>query len=73
MSGTDDTRAFLLGGVFDFVLHMVKRDPPIIVGNGYPRDSFITEFETWATGRGLKLDRIEMEKFRKACELKMLG
>jgi hypothetical protein len=73
MTSAEETRAFVLGAVFDFVMHMLKRDPAIIVGVGYPRDKFIQDFETWAAERGLTLDKIKVDDFRKACELKMLG
>jgi len=73
MSGAVDTRAFVLGAVFDFVMWCVRTDPAFIIGVGYPRDKFIAVFEAWAKERGLALERIDLEKFRQACELKMLG
>jgi hypothetical protein len=73
MNPAETTRAFILGAVFDFVLRCARRDPPMVVGIGYPRDRLIEEFEAWAAERGLKLDFIAIDQFRKACELKALG
>ena len=73
MSAADQTRGLILGAVFDFVLQVCNRDPAIVVGVGYPRDKFIDAFETWAKERGLTLDHINLEDFRRACEAKLLG
>ena len=72
MSETKHTCAFVLGAVFDFVLHCVNRDMPMVVGRGYPRDKFIEEFEAWAKQRTLSLNKIDIDGFRLACESKLL-
>lgn len=59
-----EVRHLLLGAVFDFILHLVNRDPPIVVGKDYPRDKLIKEFEEWAGERGIVVDRIDIDSFR---------
>jgi hypothetical protein len=67
------TRHFVLGAVFDFVLYCFNREMPMVVGGSYPRDKFIDEFEKWATDRGLPLDKIDRDAFQAACNHKLLG
>lgn len=73
MSAADQTRHFVLGAVFDFVLYCFNREMPMVIGGAYPRDRFIDEFEKWATDRGLVLDKIARDEFQHACEQKLLG
>lgn len=73
MNGAESTRAFLLGGVFDFVLDLAQREPPIVIGKGYPRDKLIEQFEAWAARHNLKLTKIDVDSFREACKRNLLG
>ena len=71
MSGASGSASLVLGAVFDFVSHCFSREHPMVVGAGYQRDRIIDEFEAWAKKRGITLTKIDLETFRRACELGM--
>lgn len=61
------TQGFVLGAVFDFVMHCNRRPNPMVVGGEYPRDTLINEFEVWAEERKIGISKIDLETFRLAC------
>lgn len=61
------TNELVLGGVYDFIDHCCKRENPLLVGQSYPRERVIKEFETWAAARNLPINQTNVEFFRRAC------
>lgn len=53
----------LLGAAYDFLLHLMARPQPLVVGGNYPRDKLTLEFEAWAKDRNLYGYDIDREGF----------
>lgn len=62
------TRVFVLGAVYDFLDQCCRRENPLLLGQGYPRDRAIAELERWATERGLPVSEIDPALFRNAIQ-----
>jgi len=68
MDSAGATRAFVLGAVYDFMDHCCKRENPLVIGQGYARDRLVAEFELWVKQKGLPIEGINPDMFRRACQ-----
>ena len=57
------TDPLILAAVADFMMHLLNRTHPLVVGANYPRAQMIEEFEKWAASRRLAPHYIDMKSW----------
>lgn len=57
------TDPFVLAVACDFMLHLMNRPNPLVIGADYPRAKLVEEFEKWAASRKLPPHYIDMKSF----------
>lgn len=62
MGTKQSTKSVLAGAAYDFLLHLMARPQPLVIGGNYPRDKATEELEKWMKDRNLG-DTIDREGF----------
>lgn len=73
MAENRNVKGFIAGGFADFLIYLVELPEPIVIGGGYERDKLIAAFNTWAAERNFDVSNAELNQWRKACKMDVLG
>lgn len=65
-------RSIFTAAVVDFMLHLMNRPSPMIVGANYPRDQMVKEFEVWAAARNIGTSFIDLKEWKNLYESGLL-